>query len=569
MKKNSKCFANKNHGALSFKIPGLIILLSLIFSLNTYAQVGINSDNSNPDPSAMLDVKSTQKGMLIPRMSTSQRTSISNPATGLLVFDNTTGSFWFYNGTAWEDLSTTADHIADADNDTKIQVEETMDEDKIRFDVAGTEAMIINDDGNIGINTSAPSELLDIRGGNLAIEDDYDIKFLRPDNSTSGFISPFFEGMTLGEERGGTHTYLTVGHEDIYFRTNNLERMRIKVDGKVGIGTSTPRGRLDIAPSNGEGDIWGVDDINGYNDLKLKTNNGNKLVMSLENNGSVAIPNGSITVGTYAVEPGKFIEFLSGGPSKTQGIKMHHYSSNFGMHLYSWEGDLGLADGGLYIDKVQNGNVETVFWINRNTGNIAIGSTQEPTRAKVEILGTVDYDPGTVSYLSTQYLPVAGEIDPPVSPYSLYASGMISGQEFHAHSDTRIKRIKGISDSQTDLENLLKIEVTDYSMRDTLAKGNQSIKKVIAQQVAEVYPQAVNSNLTEVVPDIYQRAAIKDGWIMLSTNLEAGERVKLITEKESKIYDVVEVEKNRFRVQFSEENAGLGRKGFCLRPRSG
>ncbi len=52
----------------------------------SFAQVGINNDNSSPDNSAMLDVKSTVRGMLVPRMTTIERDAISNPATGLLVF---------------------------------------------------------------------------------------------------------------------------------------------------------------------------------------------------------------------------------------------------------------------------------------------------------------------------------------------------------------------------------------------------------------------------------------------------------------------------------------------------
>lgn len=82
-----------------------LITFALFFQINAQAQVGINADNSEPDASAMLDIKSTDKGILIPRMTTAQRTAISNPAAGLLVFDNTTGGFWFFNGTAWESLS--------------------------------------------------------------------------------------------------------------------------------------------------------------------------------------------------------------------------------------------------------------------------------------------------------------------------------------------------------------------------------------------------------------------------------------------------------------------------------
>jgi trimeric autotransporter adhesin len=83
----------------------LLFLLVVLLSLNVHAQVAINTDASAPDNSAMLDVKSTTRGMLVPRMTTLQRTSIASPATGLLVFDNTTNSFWFYNGILWSNLS--------------------------------------------------------------------------------------------------------------------------------------------------------------------------------------------------------------------------------------------------------------------------------------------------------------------------------------------------------------------------------------------------------------------------------------------------------------------------------
>ena len=64
-----------------------------------YAQsVGINT---TPAASAALDVSSTTKGMLVPRMTTVLRNAIASPATGLMVYDITLNSFYFYNGTAW------------------------------------------------------------------------------------------------------------------------------------------------------------------------------------------------------------------------------------------------------------------------------------------------------------------------------------------------------------------------------------------------------------------------------------------------------------------------------------
>src|SRR5882724_6777580 len=82
------------------------ILSSIINPVKSFAQnIAINNDASLPDPSALLDIKSTTKGILVPRMTSAQRTSIVSPVKGLLVFDNNTNSFWFYSGIAWVSLS--------------------------------------------------------------------------------------------------------------------------------------------------------------------------------------------------------------------------------------------------------------------------------------------------------------------------------------------------------------------------------------------------------------------------------------------------------------------------------
>ncbi len=57
----------------------------------------------NSDPSALLQLNSTAQGILLPSLSSSQRQNISNPANGLMVFDNTTGTFWYYFN-AWREI---------------------------------------------------------------------------------------------------------------------------------------------------------------------------------------------------------------------------------------------------------------------------------------------------------------------------------------------------------------------------------------------------------------------------------------------------------------------------------
>ena len=79
-----------------------ISLLCVIFTINLAAfsqNVAINTDGSQPDTKAILDIKSNSKGVLFPRTSSASRRSIVSPARGLILFDTTTNSLWHFNGT--------------------------------------------------------------------------------------------------------------------------------------------------------------------------------------------------------------------------------------------------------------------------------------------------------------------------------------------------------------------------------------------------------------------------------------------------------------------------------------
>jgi len=80
----------------------VILLLITSATINTVAQVSITNDGSTPDASAMLDIKSTEKGLLIPRMSKTNRNAIVSPAQGLLIFQtDCQKGFYFYDGCSW------------------------------------------------------------------------------------------------------------------------------------------------------------------------------------------------------------------------------------------------------------------------------------------------------------------------------------------------------------------------------------------------------------------------------------------------------------------------------------
>lgn len=84
---------------LKLQLTILTLAVFASFNYNASAQVGIGTE---PDDSAMLDISSNEKGMLTPRMTSVQRTAISSPAEGLLVFDTDENAFYFYDGANWK-----------------------------------------------------------------------------------------------------------------------------------------------------------------------------------------------------------------------------------------------------------------------------------------------------------------------------------------------------------------------------------------------------------------------------------------------------------------------------------
>jgi hypothetical protein len=79
--------------------------ITLFINTTIFCQnVSVNNTGAIADPTAILDIQSTSKGILIPRMNTAQRLAISQPAKGLMLLDTNTGSFWFRKSSAWEEL---------------------------------------------------------------------------------------------------------------------------------------------------------------------------------------------------------------------------------------------------------------------------------------------------------------------------------------------------------------------------------------------------------------------------------------------------------------------------------
>ncbi len=81
-----------------FRLGVLLVIHSMLLQYSAAQSVGFN--NAFPDASSIIDAAATDRGVLIPRMTTAQRNAISSPANGLLVYDTDFELFYFNSGTS-------------------------------------------------------------------------------------------------------------------------------------------------------------------------------------------------------------------------------------------------------------------------------------------------------------------------------------------------------------------------------------------------------------------------------------------------------------------------------------
>lgn len=372
---------------------------------------------------------------------------------------------------------------------------------------SGTSIFSIFDDGKVGIGTKVPKTGLHIAKGSGSTVT----------SKTSGYLvlgdvdalNTVFDDneITARNNSVASPLYLNVNGGDVILNKNT---------GNVGIGTGAPNAKLDV-----KGDLRVS---NEYRDEGIILSTGS--VGGAEDNSYDRIfmkENGDDTYGFSIVYNGGQDNATMSYPGNTFGITRHNGTVN---------GEIALA-------------------IQRSSGNVGIG-TDAPTQAKLVVNG------GIINNFAYAYLSKDGT-SPKVdyngggnNPYSIYATQRIAATEFNAFSDSRIKEIKGLSNGSEDLGSLMDIKITNYRLIDSLAKGNKPYKKVIAQQLKEVYPQAVTDNLTEVIPDIYQKSNIENGWVDLATDLEIGEKVQLIFKDKKELLTVIDVKKGAFKVDTLE-----------------
>jgi hypothetical protein len=127
--------------------------------------VAINATGAAANTAAMLDITSTTSGLLIPRMTTVQKLAISSPVQGLTVFDITTNSYWYHNGTIWVEMGLNNAWSLTGNAGTTAGTNFIGTTDAVDFVVktSNTERVRVDASGNVGLSTTpTPSSVLDM-----------------------------------------------------------------------------------------------------------------------------------------------------------------------------------------------------------------------------------------------------------------------------------------------------------------------------------------------------------------------------------------------------------------------
>ncbi|HRH49281.1 MAG TPA: hypothetical protein PLP23_11070 [Panacibacter sp.] len=205
-----------------------------------------------PDASSMLDMVSTTKGLLTPRMTKTQRDAIVVPATGLMIYQtNSTPGFYYYSGTAWTAISVKGSNTS-LSNLTATAVNLSLVPGTNNTLDLGTSTLAWRNGyfgGNVGIGVATAAAKLDI-AGTVKIADGTQGtgKVLTSDaNGLASWQTPTGAGSITGTGAAGNLAFWT-GTSAL---GTNANLFWDNTNARLGIGTATPANKLDISGAGG------------------------------------------------------------------------------------------------------------------------------------------------------------------------------------------------------------------------------------------------------------------------------------------------------------------------------
>jgi hypothetical protein len=234
----------------------LIVLVSCLAGLAHSQSVSINNDGTVAHASAMLQVKSTTKGVLIPSMTTTQRNAILNAAEGLLVYDLTAAHLYVYQNASWRFFidnsywaqSSTRNWVYNGTDSIGIGTAAPSERLHVNGSIRATADLKVL--GNAGIGISTPEQPLHIRtiasGEGIIVEAENPIIQLRQSNTPNpGYINTGFVQLSAENIRIGTNSGNANGK--FIIRNNGGDRVFVDASGNMGLGVSDPSTKLDVA----------------------------------------------------------------------------------------------------------------------------------------------------------------------------------------------------------------------------------------------------------------------------------------------------------------------------------
>ena len=146
----------------------LLLAIVIAFSTSAFAQFKVGDNQGIIQPSAALEVESTTKGFLMPRMTTIQMTAIANPTVGLMIFNTTTNCIHVYKSAVlgWKSTCDANDLGAWGLNgntgNPATSFLGTTDANPLIVKTNGLEAFRVDPTGKVGFGISAPLYLIDV-----------------------------------------------------------------------------------------------------------------------------------------------------------------------------------------------------------------------------------------------------------------------------------------------------------------------------------------------------------------------------------------------------------------------
>ncbi len=247
----------------------LFILILFFFTTQAGAQnMAINNDGSSAHTKAILDLKSTDKGLLVPRMTEVQRNTmfLSTDATakGMLVYqtDGVEG-YYYYNGIEWKIIETgNKGWGLNGNNGTNTSTDfiGTTDNKELRVKTNNTAAILVTADQKVTIGSDVPYSRLYVRGSDSAMAS-VTIKNLHNNGysgvwmvNNNGYISGHVGFGNTASPKWSNQFYVgSITNSPAIFTTNDIERMRINESGAIGIGTSNPQSWMQIQKNSAVG----------------------------------------------------------------------------------------------------------------------------------------------------------------------------------------------------------------------------------------------------------------------------------------------------------------------------